>query len=98
MHQFNKIHGALQNYTATEGVEQINTGENMFRQVNPEQPLLHMKVDEASCDEANNNANNVHRGGCNDSEPPLRLFVEQELPRSLFDNQSVNGEMHKDVR
>ena len=66
-----------------------------FRQVNPEQPLLlHMKEDDASCDEANN------RGGaiCDDGEPPLRLFVEQELPRSLFDHQSVNGEMHKDVR
>ena len=57
-----------------------------------------MKVDDASCDEANNNASNVHRGVCDDGEPPLRLFVEQELPRSLFDNQSVNGEMHKDVR
>lgn len=33
-----------------------------------------------------------------DAEPPLRLYVEHELPKSLFDHQSVNGEMHKDVR
>ena len=65
--------------------------------MNPEQPLLHMKVNDASCDEANN-ANNVNREVCDDGEPPLRLFIEQELPRSLFDNQSVNVEMHKDVR
>ena len=33
LHQFNKMHGALQNYTAAEGVEQIHhaTGENIFR-------------------------------------------------------------------
>ena len=59
----------------------------MFRKVNPaEQALIQHLDDDAQCDNAGI------------QEPPLRLYTEHQLPKSLFDHQSVNGEMHKDVR
>jgi len=49
----------------------------MFRQVIPDHALMHMKEEDASCDEAAANHNNNMRSGvCDEEEPPLRLFVE----------------------